>query len=125
MARTVNQVQEATAGHRPLNGALAGEFVGTYLLVLIGTGVVAAAVLSSAQVGLWQGAVVWGFGVTLAIYATAGVSGAHLNPAISLAFALFRAGEFPAIAISDLSRKMPLICIRCTSSESISSTSSG
>ena len=95
MARTVNQVQEATAGHRPLNGALAGEFVGTYLLVLIGTGVVAAAVLSSAQVGLWQGAVVWGFGVAIAIHASAGLSGAHLNPAVSLAFALLRPAGFP------------------------------
>jgi glycerol uptake facilitator protein len=69
--------------------------VGTYLLVLFGTGSVAAAVLTGAQVGLWQVAVVWGFGVTLAIYATAGVSGAHLNPAVSLAFALRRPGAFP------------------------------
>ena len=62
---------------------------------LFGTGSVAAAVLTGAQVGLWQVAVVWGFGVTLAIYATASVSGAHLNPAVSLAFALWRPDEFP------------------------------
>ena len=46
--------------------------------------------------GLWQVAVVWAFGVALAIYATANVSGAHLNPAISLAFAIFRRSEFSA-----------------------------
>jgi len=71
------------------------EVVGTFLLVLFGTGSVAAAVVTGAQVGVWQVAVVWGFGVSLAIYATAAISGAHLNPAVSLAMAVFRADEFP------------------------------
>ena len=71
------------------------EVIGTFILVLFGTGSVAAAVLTDAQVGLWQVAVVWGFGVTLAIYATASVSGAHLNPAVSLALAVFRPEDFP------------------------------
>jgi glycerol uptake facilitator protein len=77
--------------------ALAGELLGTYLLVLFGTGSVAAAVLTNAQMGLWQVAVVWGFGVTLAIYTSAALSGAHLNPAVSLAFALWRRHDFPVI----------------------------
>ena len=80
----------------PMRRALAGEVLGTYLLVLFGTGSVASAVLSGAQVGLWQVAAVWGFGVTLAIYVSAGLSGAHLNPAVSLAMALLRPGDFPA-----------------------------
>ena len=71
------------------------EVIGTYLLVLFGTGSVAAAVLTGAQVGLWQVAVVWGFGITMAIYVTAAVSGAHLNPAVSLTFAIFRRRQFP------------------------------
>ena len=74
--------------------AFAGETAGTYLLVLFGIGSVSAAVVTGAQVGLWQVAVVWAFGVALAIYASAGLSGAHLNPAVSLAFAIFRRGEF-------------------------------
>jgi glycerol uptake facilitator protein len=82
-------------GHRALPRAVAGEILGTYLLVLFGTGSVAAAVLTGAQVGLWQVAVVWGFGVTIAIYTSATLSGAHLNPAVSLAFALFRGDNFP------------------------------
>ncbi|ETW98335.1 MAG: hypothetical protein ETSY1_19125 [Candidatus Entotheonella factor] len=81
--------------HPPLAQALAGEGLGTYLIVLFGTGSVAAAVLTGAQQGLWQVAVVWGFGVTLAIYASATLSGAHLNPAVSLAFALLRGRDFP------------------------------
>lgn len=79
----------------PLGRALVGEAVGTFLLVLFGTGSVAAAVLTGAQVGLWQVAVVWGFGVSLAIYCSAAASGAHLNPAVSLAFALWRRAGFP------------------------------
>ena len=78
-----------------LGRACAAEVVGTFLLVLFGTGSVAAAVMTGAQVGLWQVAVVWGFGVALAIYATATVSGAHLNPAVTLAFALLRPASFP------------------------------
>jgi glycerol uptake facilitator protein len=40
-------------------------------------------------------AVVWGFGVTIAIYCSAALSGAHLNPAVSLTFALLRPDSFP------------------------------
>ncbi len=75
--------------------ACIAEVIGTFLLVLFGTGIVATAVLTEAQVGLWQVAVVWGFGVALAIYTTASISGAHLNPAVSLAFAIFRRESFP------------------------------
>src|SRR6476659_9762313 len=78
-----------------LKSALVGEALGTFLLVLFGTGSVACAVLTGALQGLWQVAVVWGFGVSLAIYCSAALSGAHLNPAVSLAFALFRADRFP------------------------------
>lgn len=78
-----------------LRAALVGEALGTFLLVLFGTGAVACAVLTGALQGLWQVAVVWGFGVTIAIYCSAALSGAHLNPAVSLAFAVLRPKEFP------------------------------
>jgi glycerol uptake facilitator protein len=78
-----------------LSSALLGEALGTFLLVLFGTGSVACAVLTGALQGLWQVAVVWGFGVTIAIYCSAALSGAHLNPAVSLTFALLRPRSFP------------------------------
>lgn len=65
-----------------------GEFLGTFLLVLFGTGTVAVAVLFQAHVGLWQVAAAWGIGVALAIYATRHLSCAHLNPAVSLGMVL-------------------------------------
>ena len=80
---------------RGLLGRCVAEVIGTWLMVFAGTSVVAAAVLAGAQVGVWQVAVAWAVGVTLAIYLTAAASGAHLNPAVSLAFAIFRPRDFP------------------------------
>ena len=84
-----------TPSFRDLFYRCVAELVGTWLMVFVGTSVVAAAVLAGAQAGLWQVAVVWALGVSTAIYLTGAVSGAHLNPAVSLAFALFRPRDFP------------------------------
>lgn len=72
---------------------LFGEVLGTFLLVFFGCGSVCAAVLHGAQVGIFQVAIVWGVGIALAIYLTASLSGAHLNPAVTVAAALF--ANFP------------------------------
>mmetsp|Transcript_82581 Transcript_82581/g.230267 ORF Transcript_82581/g.230267 Transcript_82581/m.230267 type:complete len:361 (+) Transcript_82581:136-1218(+) len=69
--------------------ALLAEAIGTGMIVLFGCGSVCST-LSGAYSGIWQVAIVWGFGVALAIYSTAEASGAHLNPAITLAFTLVR-----------------------------------
>lgn len=65
-----------------------GEFFGTFLLVFFGTSSVAVSVLFNATSGMVQVALVWGVGVTLAIYATRHLSCAHLNPAVSLGMVL-------------------------------------
>ena len=69
--------------------ALIGEYIGTFILVFFGVGAVNAAVVTGAQAGLWQVAVVWAFGVSLGIYTAGSLSGAHINPAITAAFAIF------------------------------------
>lgn len=78
------------AASRPLlPGWFAGEFLGTFLLVFFGCGSVATAVLTGAQVGIFQVAIVWGIGIATAIYLTGSVSGAHLNPAVSIGLAVW------------------------------------
>lgn len=72
-----------------LLGACFAEFIGTGLLIFFGVGCVAALVLSNANFGQWEISIIWGLGVAIAIYCTAGVSGAHINPAVTIALALF------------------------------------
>lgn len=70
------------------------ECIGTMLIVIFGVGSVCSAVTMKSDVPLWHIATVWGFGVALAIHSSASVSGGHLNPAVSLAFAMFRPNDF-------------------------------
>lgn len=70
------------------------EFLGTMLIILLGEGVVAGVVLKgtkSENAGWLTICIAWGLAVTMGIYAS-GVSGAHLNPAITLALAV--TGQF-------------------------------
>src|SRR5271154_1011787 len=78
---------------RGLPSWVVGEFVGTFLLVFFGCGSIASAVLTGASVGVFQVAIVWGLGIATAIYLTASLSGAHLNPAVTISLAAW--GDFP------------------------------
>lgn len=72
-----------------LLGECIAEFLGAGLLIFFGVGCVSALVLAGASFSQWDLSIVWGFGVSIAIYCTAGVSGAHLNPAVTIALAAF------------------------------------
>lgn len=72
------------------------EIVGTMLLIIFGGGVVAGVVLnkSKAQNSGWIVITCgWGFGVAVSVYAVGSFSGAHLNPAVTIALATI--GKFP------------------------------
>ncbi len=68
-----------------------GEVVGTALLILLGGGVVAAITFKKSkayQAGWVAISLGWGFAVMTGAYVAAGVSGAHLNPAVTLGLAI-------------------------------------
>ncbi|WP_240136594.1 MIP/aquaporin family protein [Streptomyces sp. MUM 178J] len=68
-----------------------GEIIGTAVLILLGGGVVAAVVLkrSKAQNAGWVAITFgWGFAVMTAVYMTGTLSGAHLNPAVTVGIAI-------------------------------------
>ncbi len=86
-----------------LRGQCIAEFLGTALLIFFGTGCVAALKLGGADLGLWEISVIWGIGVSMGVYLAAGVSGAHLNPAVSIAlwlFGTFERNKVPAYILA-------------------------
>jgi MIP family channel proteins len=73
---------------------LLAEFFGTFILIIFGVGVVAQFVLSRSAAGSYLAINVgWGLAVAMGCYVSAGVTGAHLNPAVTLALAAHR--RFP------------------------------
>ena len=85
---------------RGLGGEALAEFLGTFVLILLGCGSVAVALAglpgSGRQADSFGAAnwlIVawgWGFGVVFGVYVAGGISGAHINPAVTLAFAVRR-----------------------------------
>ena len=71
-----------------LLGEMAAEFAGTFILILIGVGVVAQVVaggIGNHDSIAWA----WGFGVVLGVYVAGKTTGGHLNPAVTVANAVF------------------------------------
>jgi glycerol uptake facilitator protein len=90
---------------KSLLGELIAEFLGTFVLMMFGTGAVAMVTLFGTGVpgevvkgGYTNITIAWGLGVTLGIYVAGAISGAHLNPAVTLAMAVFR--KFPWMKVA-------------------------
>jgi glycerol uptake facilitator protein len=118
---------------KPLVGELCAEFAGTMILILFGTAVVAQVVTTSgtdAPAGEYDSiGWVWGIGVTLGIYVAARISGAHLNPAVTLALATFKGFEWRKVAPYMLAQLVGgfagAIVVRFTYSDLIASVDPG
>jgi glycerol uptake facilitator protein len=97
MAETMN-------AKRTLIGQVLAEFLGTLVLVALGDGVVAMVTLfakgAAGEVvkgGYTNITLGWGLAVLMGICVAGRVSGAHLNPAVTLALAVFRAFPWPKV----------------------------
>lgn len=84
--------RQAVGSPTALSGTLGeciGEFFGTLVLVLFGDGSVAAFKLFGPATDNWLiVALGWGLAIMLGIYVTGAISGGHINPAVTLAFAI-------------------------------------
>jgi glycerol uptake facilitator protein len=102
---TISRVMGPRARWRETTiGDYGSEFLGTFVLIMFGDGVVAMAVAALNQSGRGPEifaasgdwlliAFGWGFAVALAVYVAGGITGGHINPAVTLALATFR--DFP------------------------------
>jgi glycerol uptake facilitator protein len=101
VATAVHTAPRRTGWRATTAGELLAEGLGTFILICFGDGVVAMAVAALNQSG--RGTKIfdasgdwlligwgWGFAVTFAVYFAGGVSGAHINPAVTVAFAARR-----------------------------------
>ena len=70
----------------PQSRRLAAEFIGTFALVFAGTGAIVFDSANPGKIGHIGIALTFGLAVMAMIYAVGGVSGAHLNPAVTLGF---------------------------------------
>lgn len=85
--------------------ACTGEVLGTFAIVLLGTAGVAVAILFNQVVDLVTMGIIWGGAIAVAVWLSATFSGAHLNPAVTLAFAIagrHRWRDLPAYWLSQL-----------------------
>ncbi|MEQ3554114.1 MIP/aquaporin family protein [Pseudonocardia nematodicida] len=106
-------------------GELSAEFAGTMILILFGVGVVAQVVTSSdGSLGDHDSiAWAWGLGVAMGVYVAGRISGAHINPAVTIAFAVYQGFPWrkvaPFILAQTLGAFVAALIIRVTYSDLI------
>jgi aquaporin Z len=93
---------------------MAAEFLGTYVLVYCGCGSVVINDVSNGTIGHAGIALTWGLVVLAMIYSIGEVSGAHINPAVSIGF--WAARRFPGKLV------LPYILIQCIAAIAASAT---
>ena len=92
------------------------ELIGTALLILLGNGVVAGVLLKNSKAegaGWLVITVAWGLAVTFGVYAVGSVSGAHLNPAVTLALAATGAFEWAQVPVYIIAQMLGAILGSC------------
>ncbi|MBW0103052.1 MIP/aquaporin family protein [Pseudonocardia sp. KRD291] len=114
-----------------LLGQLSAEFAGTMILILFGVGVVAQVATSSdGSLGDHDSiAWAWGLGVALGVYVAGRISGAHLNPAVTVALAAFQGFSWrkvlPFIGAQTLGAFVAALIVRVTYSDLIRAADPG
>ena len=88
-----------------LKKSLLAEFLGTFILVFAGTGAMVVDSMTDGAITHLGIALIFGLVVMVMVYTLGHISGAHINPAVTVGFAV--AGEFPAKRIA------PYIVAQC------------
>ena len=118
-------------------GECSAEFFGTMILILFGCGVVAQVVTGGKELGTAPGSTGdynsiawgWGLGVCLAVFVAGRLSGAHLNPAVTVALAAFKGFPvrkiLPYIAAQALGAFVGALVVRVVYSDAINRVDAG
>ncbi|KAL2241443.1 UNVERIFIED_CONTAM: putative aquaporin NIP-type [Sesamum indicum] len=93
---------------------VAAELIGTYFVIFAGCGSVAVNKLYGGTVTFPGICVTWGLIVMVMVYTVGHVSGAHFNPAVTLAFAIFRRFSWKEVPLYIIAQLMGSILASCT-----------
>ncbi len=73
-----------------LVGECIAELLGTFVFIFIGTATVASLVTAKTNISYWELCLCWGLAITMAVFIFGIISGAHLNPSVTIALAVWK-----------------------------------